>query len=132
MWLMLQQEKPENFVIATNEKHKVREFVELSFEYVGKPIRWEGTGLDEVGKEVETGIVRVRINEKFFRPTEVVSFSSRLAFSLLNDNEYIVLLSMKVICLEIEWSEKSANLWWRIRHIFLRFEIKNFIYIRVP
>lgn len=74
MWLMLQQENPENYVIATNEKHKVREFVELAFEYVGKRIKWEGSGLDEVGKEEETGIVRVRVDEKYFRPTEVVSF----------------------------------------------------------
>lgn len=74
MWLMLQQDKPENYVIATNEKHKVREFVELSFNYVGKPIRWEGSGLDEVGIEVETGTIRVRVDKKYFRPTEVVSF----------------------------------------------------------
>lgn len=75
MWLMLQQEEAENFVIATNETHSVREFVELAFSFVDKPIRWEGSGLDEIGKEIETGIVRVRVNEKYFRPTEVVSFS---------------------------------------------------------
>lgn len=75
MWLMLQQEEAENFVIATNETHSVREFVELAFSFVDKPIRWEGSGLNEIGKEIETGIIRVRVNEKYFRPTEVVSFS---------------------------------------------------------
>lgn len=73
MWLMLQQEKPEDFVIASGEMHSVREFVLEAFKYVGKEIIWEGTGLDEVGKEKDTGIVRVRVNKRYFRPTEVVS-----------------------------------------------------------
>ncbi|KAG5866039.1 hypothetical protein JTB14_016830 [Gonioctena quinquepunctata] len=71
MWLMLQQEKPEDFVIASGETHSVREFVEAAFGYVGKVIIWEGTGTDEVGKEKVTGIIRVKINPKYFRPTEV-------------------------------------------------------------
>lgn len=73
MWLMLQQEKPEDFVIATGETHSVREFVEASFAHIGKHIIWEGKGLEEVGREKETGVIRVKINPKYFRPTEVVS-----------------------------------------------------------
>ncbi|GFQ99236.1 GDP-mannose 4,6 dehydratase [Trichonephila clavata] len=71
MWMMMQQEKPEDFVIATGESHSVREFVEVAFKHVGKEIVWEGSGLEEVGKEKETGIVRVKVNTRYFRPTEV-------------------------------------------------------------
>lgn len=73
MWLMLQQEIPQDFVIATGEMHSIREFVEKSFKHIGKTIIWEGKGLNEVGKEESTNIVRVRVNAKYFRPTEVVS-----------------------------------------------------------
>lgn len=72
---MLQQESPEDFVIATGETHSVREFVEAAFKHVGKGIIWEGSGVDEVGKEKDSGIVRVKINSKYFRPTEVVSMT---------------------------------------------------------
>ncbi|XP_035218908.1 GDP-mannose 4,6 dehydratase-like isoform X1 [Stegodyphus dumicola] len=71
MWLMLQQKYPEDFVIATGESHSVREFVEAAFKHVGKEIIWEGSGLNEVGKEKETGAVRVRVNPRYFRPSEV-------------------------------------------------------------
>lgn len=71
MWLMLQQEKPEDFVIATGETHSVREFVEQAFKYIGTEIEWRGTGLEEVGVEKGTNVVRVRVNPKYFRPTEV-------------------------------------------------------------
>lgn len=71
MWMMLQADEPEDFVIATNEAHSVREFVELAFREVNKEIIWEGTGVNEIGKEKDTGIVRVKVDEKFFRPTEV-------------------------------------------------------------
>lgn len=73
MWLMLQQNVPQDFVIATGEMHSIREFVEKSFKHIGKTIVWEGKGLDEVGKEEFSNIVRVRVNPKYFRPTEVVS-----------------------------------------------------------
>ena len=69
---MLQQENPDDYVIATNECHSVREFVEASFKEVGKEMLWEGEGLNEVGKEKDTGIVRIKIDPKFYRPTEVV------------------------------------------------------------
>ncbi|GFW69677.1 GDP-mannose 4,6 dehydratase [Trichonephila clavipes] len=71
MWMMMQQEKPEDFVIATGESHSVREFVEVAFKHIGKEIVWEGSGLEEVGKDKETGIVRVKVNTRYFRPTEV-------------------------------------------------------------
>ena len=73
MWLMLQEKEPQDFVISTGEMHSVREFVEMSFSHINKTIRWEGKAEDEVGIEVETGIVRVKINKKYYRPTEVVS-----------------------------------------------------------
>ncbi|KAF2899850.1 hypothetical protein ILUMI_06337 [Ignelater luminosus] len=71
MWLMLQQEAPDDYVIASGESHSVREFVEEAFSCVGKKIVWEGEGLNEVGKEDGTDIIRVKINPKYFRPTEV-------------------------------------------------------------
>lgn len=71
MWLMLQQDVPQDFVIATGEMHSIREFVEKSFSHIGINIVWEGKGLNEVGKEEATNIIRVRVNAKYFRPTEV-------------------------------------------------------------
>ncbi|CAL1545199.1 unnamed protein product [Lymnaea stagnalis] len=71
MWLMLQAEVPEDFVVATGETHSVREFVEKAFKYVGKTIVWEGSGVNEIGKDQATGDVLVRINPKYYRPTEV-------------------------------------------------------------
>ncbi|XP_050422538.1 GDP-mannose 4,6 dehydratase isoform X2 [Adelges cooleyi] len=71
MWLMLQQDTPQDFVIATGKTHSIREFVEKAFQHIGKTIVWEGKGTDEVGKEESTDIVRVRVNPKYFRPTEV-------------------------------------------------------------
>ena len=73
MWLMLQADRPEDYVVATNETHSVREFVEASFREIGKEIVWEGEGLDEVGKERDTGIVRVKVDAKYYRACEVVS-----------------------------------------------------------
>jgi len=71
MWMMLQQEKPEDYVLATNETHSVREFVEKSFKEIDVKIRWEGSGVDEVGYDADSGIRRVAINERYYRPTEV-------------------------------------------------------------
>ncbi|KAL1502146.1 hypothetical protein ABEB36_007333 [Hypothenemus hampei] len=71
MWLMLQQEKPDDFVIGTGETHSVKELVEETFRYIGKEIMWEGEGVQEIGKEKETGLVRVRVDAKYFRPTDV-------------------------------------------------------------
>lgn len=71
MWLMLQQKEADDFVVATGEMHSVREFVELAFGVIGRKVEWRGKGVDEVGVESGTGIVRVKINPKYFRPTEV-------------------------------------------------------------
>ena len=71
MWLMLQQEEADDYVIATNETRTVREFVELAFSHVGMEIEWNGTGVDEVGIDKATGKTVVKVNPKFFRPAEV-------------------------------------------------------------
>lgn len=71
MWLILQQEKPEDFVISTGETHSVREFVEKAFKIVNIDIVWEGKGQDEVGKNKASGEVLIKINPKYYRPTEV-------------------------------------------------------------
>ncbi|MDD2219895.1 MAG: GDP-mannose 4,6-dehydratase [Desulfoplanes sp.] len=71
MWLMLQQDEPEDFVIATGETHSVREFVEKSFAQMAMNIVWEGSGIEEIGRDELTGKEVVRIDPKYFRPTEV-------------------------------------------------------------
>ena len=71
MWLMLQQDKPEDFVLATGETHTVREFVNAAFEQVGIQIEWRGVGVDEKGYCAKTGKLLVDVNPKFFRPAEV-------------------------------------------------------------
>jgi GDPmannose 4,6-dehydratase len=70
-WLMLQQEQPEDFVIATGRQHSVREFVEIAAEELGMSIVWHGSGLDEVGIERKGGKTIVRVDPRYFRPTEV-------------------------------------------------------------
>ncbi|KAJ3293940.1 hypothetical protein HK104_004096 [Borealophlyctis nickersoniae] len=71
MWLMLQQDVPEDYVLATGETHSVRSFVEKAFKVTGVTIEWEGEGPNEVGKDAATGEIRVRIDPKYYRPTEV-------------------------------------------------------------
>lgn len=71
MWLMLQQDTPDDYVIATNETRTVREFVEISFKHTGVEIEWQGEGIDEIGINKATGKTIVKINPKFFRPAEV-------------------------------------------------------------
>ena len=71
MWLILQQDKPDDFVIATGEQHTVRDFTEKAFAVNGITLRWEGTGLDEKGYDAATGKMRVCVNPQWFRPTDV-------------------------------------------------------------
>lgn len=71
MWLMLQAEKPKDYVVATGETHTVREFAELAFRERGIELVWSGSGEAEVGKDRATGQVRVRVDPEYFRPTEV-------------------------------------------------------------
>lgn len=70
MWLMMQQSKPDDYVIATGETHTVREFVEVCFDYAGLPIYWQGKGLDEVGVDAN-GKILIKIDSRYMRPTEV-------------------------------------------------------------
>ncbi|AIX18518.1 GDP-D-mannose 4,6-dehydratase [Synechococcus phage ACG-2014f] len=71
MWLMLQQETPDDYVIATGKEYSVKDFVEASAEYFGMKIEWQGEGLDEVGIDRFTKKVVVRVSDKYFRPAEV-------------------------------------------------------------
>ena len=71
MWMMLQKDLPDDYVIATGEMHSVREFIEKAFECVGRRIEWKGNKLDEVGIDTTTGLVVVRIDPHYFRPAEV-------------------------------------------------------------
>ena len=70
-WLMLQQDEPQDYVIATGETHTVREFVELSFKEIDIDIEWQGVGVNEKGIDVSTGKILVEVDEKYFRPAEV-------------------------------------------------------------
>jgi GDPmannose 4,6-dehydratase len=71
MWLMLQQDKPDDYVLATGETQTVRRFVELAFAEIGRTIAWKGKGVDEKGLDSKTGEVLVEIDPRYFRPTEV-------------------------------------------------------------
>ena len=71
MWLMLQHERPEDFVIATGKHHSVREFATLAFHYAGIELEWQGEGIDEKGIDKATGKVLVEVDPRFFRPSEV-------------------------------------------------------------
>jgi len=71
MWLMLQQDVPEDYVIGTGQQHSVREFIEKAAPYFGMDVKWSGSGIEEVGIDNKTGNVIIRINPKFYRPAEV-------------------------------------------------------------
>ncbi len=71
MWLILQQETADDFIIATGEQYSVREFTEWAFAHIGVTLTWQGSGLEEVGVDAKTGVVRVRVDEHYYRPAEV-------------------------------------------------------------
>ena len=71
MWRILQADKPDDFVLSTNEFHSVREFIEMSFSMKGFDIKWKGEGLDEIGYDEKTGRELIFISERYFRPAEV-------------------------------------------------------------
>jgi GDPmannose 4,6-dehydratase len=71
MWCILQQEVPDDYVLATGETHTVREFTELAFQTIGRKVEWKGKGVDEKGIDAQTGDVLVQIDPRYFRPTEV-------------------------------------------------------------
>jgi GDPmannose 4,6-dehydratase len=70
MWLMLQRQTPDDYVLATGETHSVREFIEVAFAEVGRQVIWEGRGVDEVGRDARNGDILIRIDPRYFRPTE--------------------------------------------------------------
>jgi len=86
MWLMLQQDQPDDFVIATGQAHSVREFTELAFEQIGIEIAWRGEGTDEVGYDKKTGNQLVLVDPRYFRPTEVEILvgDATKAYNMLN------------------------------------------------
>jgi GDPmannose 4,6-dehydratase len=92
-WLMLQQEKPDDFVIATGEQHSVRDFVAAAGAELGMRIEWQGQGIDEQGLDAKTGRTMVKVDPRYFRPTEVET--------LLGDP-----------------SKAKAILGWRLEHSF--------------
>ena len=71
MWAILQHDHPDDFVLATGEMHSVREFVETVFQQIGRPLDWQGTGVEEKGRDRKTGQVLVEVNPVYFRPAEV-------------------------------------------------------------
>jgi GDPmannose 4,6-dehydratase len=71
MWLILQQDEPDDYVLATGESHSVREFVEKAFAHIGRTIVWQGSGVEEKGTDKSTGKVLVEVDPRYFRPTEV-------------------------------------------------------------
>jgi GDPmannose 4,6-dehydratase len=71
MWMIAQQPEPDDYVLATGETHSVREFVERAFEHVGRRIEWQGSGAAERGLDTATGTVRIEVDPRYFRPTEV-------------------------------------------------------------
>ncbi|KAA0677113.1 GDP-mannose 4,6-dehydratase [Azospirillum brasilense] len=71
MWRIVQQEQPDDYVLATGETHSIREFVELAFGHIGRQIEWRGTGLDEKGVDADSGEVLIEVDPRYFRPTEV-------------------------------------------------------------
>lgn len=71
MWAILQQDQADDYVLATGETHSVREFIELAFREVGRTVVWRGKGLDEVGVDADNGAVLIRVDKRYFRPTEV-------------------------------------------------------------
>jgi GDPmannose 4,6-dehydratase len=71
MWMMLQQEKPDDYVIATNETHSIKEFVDIAFKLADMELKWDGEGEEEIGVEKRTGRVLVQIDPRYYRPAEV-------------------------------------------------------------
>jgi GDPmannose 4,6-dehydratase len=77
MWLMLQKDKPGDYVIATGETHSVKEFIEYAFNFLDLPLLWEGEGLEELGKT--NGKTVIKINSQFFRPNELYELNGNFS-----------------------------------------------------
>ncbi len=113
MWLMLQQDQPDDFVIATGQAHSVREFTELAFEQVGIEIAWRGEGTDEVGYDKKTGNQLVLIDPRYFRPTEVniLVGDATKAYNVLNWRPRVSFqkLVKEMVHHEIQMAKKSID-----------------------
>ena len=114
MWLIMQQEKAEDFVLATGETHPVREFIELAFHEAGIEIDWKGNGVDEKGMNRKTGEVIIEIDKRYFRPTEVdllLGDSSKAREKLGWNPKYSFQeLIKEMVASDIEEAKKDASL----------------------
>lgn len=112
MWLMLQQDSPDDYVIATGESHSVREFVELAFDEVGLPIQWEHSGLDEKGIDKNTGRTLIEISPRYFRPTEVDQLlgNPKKAEEKLNWSPKVKFKELVRIMVQEEWTETIKDM----------------------
>ena len=111
MWVMLQQEHAEDFVIATGENHTVREFVEESFACIGIEIEWQGSGLNEIGKDKKTGNTLVCVDQRYFRPTEVETLlgDASKAYALLGWKAHITFKTLAKEMMEAELATFEAS-----------------------
>ena len=120
MWLSLQQSTPKDYVLATGEQHSVREFVELAFECIGRQIVWKGEGENEVGIDKKTEKVIIKVDPKYFRPTEVatllgdaskakreMNWSAKISFKTLVQEMVSADLSLVK---DNEWTDSSQSL----------------------
>ena len=112
MWRMLQQDKPDDYVLATNETHTVREFVELAFKEVGVEVEWKGTGVDEKGYCKKTGKLLVDVDPQYFRPAEVEllwgnSAKAEIELGWRRKKSFNDLVKMMV---QSDWKNSSENI----------------------
>ena len=114
MWLMLQQDKPEDFTISTGKQHSVREFIEVAANEVGIEISWNGGGVNEVGVDRKTNNTIIRIDKRYFRPTEVETLlgDSKKAKEKLNWAPKISFIELvkEMVKFDLEEAERD-NLW---------------------
>ena len=94
MWLILQHDTPEDFVIATGEYHTVRDFTTLAFNETGVELRWEGEGVNEKGIDTKTGKVLVEVDPKYFRPRKT-SFEELVKIMVTHDMAFVKKLYMR-------------------------------------
>ncbi len=111
MWLMLQQDRPDDYVVATGEMHSVREFVVYTASRLGYDIVWEGQGLDEVGKDSTTGKVLIKIDPTYYRPTEVdlLLGDATKAKTQLNWQPKVTFKELADIMLSAEFTERGLD-----------------------
>merc|ERR1712048_1217306 len=110
MWMMLQQEKPDDFVVATNKQYSVRDLVTLCFGMVGRPVTWRGTGLEEEGVDKATGQVLVQVSPKYFRPAEVETLLGDMS-KLKSETGWVPETSFKALVYEmLQYDMKQSGL----------------------